>query len=653
MTRLNRADQAVSVLIGEQGTGKTELAAAYARAKLAGGWRLVAWVNAGDTGSLLGGLAAVADAAGLSDGSVRDAADAGRAVRRWLEADGDRRLLVFDNAEDPEALRPFVPASGAARVLITSTEPSAADLGTTVRTAVFTADEALAVLAGRTDLSTDTAASAVAAELGYLPLALATAAAVIAGRRLGHGAYLKRLRALSVREHLTRREGQPRPPGVAEAMLLALDEARASGQAGVCAGVIEMVAVLSATGVRRDLLHVAGQAGVLASSRQRVGTDLVDAAVEQLSDLSLLTVSLDGQTVIMHDLVQQVVHQELERQERLTLVCRAAASVLEACAETLTGSQDRCSVRDFPQQVMALLDNTPLSVADADAELARGFFRLRFLALYHLIELGDSAQAIAVGKPLAAELEWVLGPDHPDTLNALNSLAAAYLVAGRAAEAVALFEQTLAGRERQLGSDHPDTLNSQNNLATAYQGTGRVAEAVPLFEQTLAARERLLGVNHRNTVNTRGSLAAAYRDAGRTVEAIPLFEQTLAARERLLGPDHPDTLRSRNNLANAYRETGRVAEAVPVVEQILASRERLLGADHPRTLGSRNNLAIAYRDVGRTAEAIALFERNLGVCERLLGADHPRTLSTRDSLAACQEAVRAGQAATGKVSEQA
>ncbi len=652
MTRLNRADHAVSVLIGDQGTGKTELAAAYARAKLAGGWRLVAWVNAGDTGSLLGDLAAVADAAGLSDASVRDAADAGRAVRRWLEADGDRRLLVFDNAGDPDALRPFIPASGVARVLITSTEPSLADLGTSVRTAVFTADEALAVLSGRTDLSDDTAASAVAAELGYLPLALATAAGVIAGRRLGHEAYLERLRALSAGEHPARGEGQPGPSGVAEAVLLALDEARASGQAGVCAGVTEMIAVLSAAGVRRDLLHVAGQAGALAS-RQRVGTDVVDAAVERLSDLSLVTVSLDGRTVVMHDLVRQVVRETLERQERLTAVCRAAAAVLEAHAGTLAGSQDRRSVRDFPRQVMALLDNTPLSVAEADAELARAFFRLRFLALYHLIELGDSAQAIAVGKPLAADLEWVLGPDHPDTLNALNSLAAAYLAAGRAAEAVALFEQTLAGRERLLGADHPDTLNSRNNLATAYQGTGRVAEAVPLFEQTLAARQRLLGVNHRNTVNTRGSLAAAYRDAGRTVEAIPLFEQTLAARERLLGLDHPDTLRSRNNLANAYRETGRIPEAIPVVEQILASRERLLGADHPRTLGARNNLAIAYRDVGRIAEAVELFERNLAVCERLLGADHPRTLSTRDSLAACRDAVRAAKAAAGEVSEQA
>jgi tetratricopeptide (TPR) repeat protein len=650
LAELDRAGASVSVVhaaAGLPGVGTTQLAAAYARAKLAAGWRLVAWVNAEDTGSLQAGLAAVADAAGLADdGSGREAADAGQLLRHHLEADGERCLVVFDDAEDPDALLPFLPAGGAARVLITSTRPSAANLGPSVPVDVFSPDEASAFLAGRTGLNDEPGAAAVAAELAHVPLLLAQAAGVICAEHLEYGAYLERLRALPVGEYLSREDRQAYPRRAAEAVLLSLESVLATDQSGMCTRAMQIIAVLSSAGVQRDLLHAAGQAGVLAYGRHRVAAALVDRALTQLAERSLLDVSLDGQTIIAHRLVTRVVRDGLARRNWLAAVCRAAAAVLEARALALAASHNRSVVRAIPEQVTALIAHTARSGGEADKELARVLLRLRFLALYHLIELGDSASAaVSVGEPLIADLEWVMGPDHPDTLNARNSLAAAYQAAGRVAEAIPLFEQTLIGRERQLGPDHPDTLTSRNNLANAYQDAGRVAEAIPLHEQTLAACERLLGADDPSTLTSQGNLASAYQDAGRLDEAIPLFEQTLAARSRVLGADHPDTRTSRNNLANAYREAGRSAEAIPLVEQILAARERLLGADHPKTLAVRNNLASAYRDAGRSAEAILLFEQTLAARQRLLGADHPSTLASRNNLAnAYLDAGRASEA---------
>ncbi len=605
LAELERVDQGVQLLTGTLGAGSTQLAAAYARAKLAAGWRLVAWVNAENTGNLLAGLAAVADTVGLSvGGSRRDAADAGRIVRHWLETEGDNCLLVFDDAENPDVLREFVPV-GAARVLITSTRQLPVNLQTSVSVDVFSADEALTFLAGPTGLDDAGKAAAVAAELGHLPLALAQAAAVIAGHRLAYGAYLDRLRTLPVQEHLTRQEeGQAYPDGVAGAVLLSLQAVWAADRAGVSTRMLEIMAVLSAAGVRRELLHIAGQAGVLASGGHRVPAAQVDRALEWLSHRSLLSVSLDGQTIILHRLVAQVVRDWLARRERLAAVCRVAASVLEARAITLGRSQDRPAVRDVPQQVKALLENTAGLAGEADKELARILLRLRFVALYHLIELGDSTpQAIAVGEPLTADLERLRGPDHPDTLNSRNSLAAAYLAAGRVADAIPLFEQILAGRERLLGPDHSDTLTSRNNLASAYQDADRAAEAIPLFEQTLAARERLLGVGHPRTLSSRSNLAAAYRAGGRFAEALSLLEQTLADRERVLGPEHPDTRSSRKNLATAHQGGGQAAAAIPLFEPTSSGWPRIiLRPEHPDTQPSRKNLANAYWDGGRVAE---------------------------------------------------
>jgi len=605
LDRAGQGEPVVLVLTGMPGVGKTQLAAAYARARVAAGWRLVAWVSAENTGNLLDGLAAVADGLGLSGGgSGGGAIDPGPLVRRWLEADGENCLLAFDGAGDLDALRPFVPAGGAARVLITGPREPAPGLGAVVPVKVFTAEEALALLDGRTGLADEAGAVAVAAELGHLPLALDQVAAVMTGQSMDYGAYLGRLRALSAEENPAEGEEQSYPSGAAQAVRLSVEALRAADLTGVGMGALEAVAVLSAAGVRRELLHAAGQARALGAGRHRVAAEAVDQALAQLAERALLTPSIDGRAVIVHPLVAQVIRAELARTGRLSAVCEAVASVLHARAEAVAGPQDRAAVRDISRQVTALLASAG-PAARAGERLASVMLRLRFWALYRLIELGDSTpQAIEIGEPLTADLELALGPDHPDTLTARNSLAAVYQAAGRPAEAIPLFEQTLVSLERLLGPDDADTITAQNNLAAAYQDVGQLAEAILMFRLTLAARERVLGAHHCDTAASRNNLASAYRAAGRVAEAIPLVQQILAARERQLGPDDSSTLAARNNLAAAYRAAGRPAEAVPLFEQNLAACERLLGADHPRTVASRHNLTRARQEAGQAVGTI-------------------------------------------------
>ena len=548
LTRLNRAYEGSSavVLTGAQGAGKTQLAAAYARARLAGGWRLVAWVSARDNESLLAGLAAVAEAASLPDGgSGPGRVDPGQAVRRWLEADGSRCLLVFDDVADPGLLEPFVPATGATRVLIAMAGEAVAELGETVPVEVFSAEEALALLGGRTGLADDAGASAVAAGLGYLPLALDQAAAVIAGRHLGYATYLAELQALSAGDDLTGEQDgpdRPYPPGAAEAVLLSLEAARVADPLGVCAGLLETMAVLSPAPVRRDLLCAAGQAGTLLGRGRRVAASMVDQALERLNEQSLLGLGVDGQAITVHGLVARVVRGGLARRGRLATACEVAAAALEASAGALGTSPDHAAVRELLGQVTALLANAAPSAQDAGEELTGMLTPLRFLALDYLAELAD-----------------------------------AYHAAGRVVEAIPLLQRSLADQEQLFGADHSRTLATRNNLASAYRVVGQAAEAIPLFEENAAACERLLGADHPKTVASRHKLTLTRHEAEQAAvplsAAIPLLDdpspEPAPAPEPEPEPGTPEDISEPEPPAAAVAEAPPYEEppAVPVTER--------------------------------------------------------------------------------------
>ena len=95
---------------------------------------------------------------------------------------------------------------------------------------------------------------------------------------------------------------------------------RAADQTGMCTRVLAMMSVLSAAGVRRELLYVAGQAGVLATGapgRRRPGGPGAGVA----GGRSLLTISLDGQTVMLHRLMARMIRDGLSAGGGWAAVC--------------------------------------------------------------------------------------------------------------------------------------------------------------------------------------------------------------------------------------------------------------------------------------------------------------------------------------------
>ena len=83
---------------------------------------------------------------------------------------------------------------------------------------------------------------------------------------------------------------------------------------------MDLLAVLSAAGVRRSLVHAAGLAGLPGREGPvpALAAEVVDRVLARLAGASLLTFSVDGSAVTAHRLVMRVIRENLAAGDALT-----------------------------------------------------------------------------------------------------------------------------------------------------------------------------------------------------------------------------------------------------------------------------------------------------------------------------------------------
>ncbi|KAJ6533760.1 P-loop containing nucleoside triphosphate hydrolase protein [Mycena vulgaris] len=257
-------------------------------------------------------------------------------------------------------------------------------------------------------------------------------------------------------------------------------------------------------------------------------------------------------------------------------------------------------------------------------------FRSDYRRLYFNAERPKNAEQLDLA--VLEHRRSVLGEDHPDTLQAMGSLASTYHRQHRYKEAEELEAVVLEKQTKFLGKDHPDTLHTMGNLASTYDGLGKLHEAEQLEFVVLNQWRKLLGDDHPNTIWTMGTLASTYHNLGKFQEAEELQVVVLDKQRKLLADDHPDTLRTMGRLAFTYQNMGKLWEAEKLQVVVLEKGKHILGEEHPHTLSIMGSLASTYHTQGKLQEAEELWAELLDRQKALLGADHPDTLHTADHL---------------------
>lgn len=663
------AADAGAELLGEfGGTGKTQAAVALVHAlREARALDLMVWVHAASRDAVITAYAqTILEVRGPRQGEAPEAAAS--AFLAWL-AETDRDwLVVFDDLTEPGVLAGLWPGGPRGRVLVTAPRAGAlthADSPRIVEVGAFSRREALAQLSARLHADPGQLAGAVelADELGFLPIALGQAGAMMAETGLSCGQYLAELRR-------QRRPADAPPPAVASTWSLAAELAGEMPPTGLARPALAMAAMLDPNGIPGAVLISRAACAYLSRS---LGAGPVEeaearAAMYNLARAGLVTIDATSpaRTVRIHALVQAMVLQRLAAAEFDEAARAAADALLEAWPRRDAPPSFEQALRDCTARLRQRaglllwapechpvllragqsLESGALTGPAADYWHSMLGASQQFLGAGHsqtilardrlaraYEEAGRPGDAIALHEHALAERERALSAGHPDTLATRASLARAYRAAGRSQDAIRLGERTLSDAEHAMGSRHPDTLTARNDLAETYLGAGRTNEAISAFQHTLAGREQVLGPEHPATVAARASLAHAYRAAGRPGDALPLYQRALADGERAHGPEHPDTIAARAGLAAAYRAAGRLKDAIPVYLRTLADRSRVLGPEHADTIATRASLADVYCATNRFKEAIPLYEQALADRERALGPEHPATIATRGNLA--------------------
>ncbi|MCM2390725.1 tetratricopeptide repeat protein [Streptomyces albipurpureus] len=642
------------VLTGTGGVGKTQLAADYARTAWDdGSLDVLVWVTASARSSVISGYAQAA--VELCQVSPEDPERAARTFLAWLTpkagATPCRWLIVLDDVADPDDLRGlWPPASGHGRILITTRRRDAALTGDgrrLIEVGLFTEPEALAYLTASLAAHGRHASvgqlAALAADLGYLPLALAQAAAYL----IDSGDDIPTYRALLADRATGLADTAPdvlpdeQVIPLAVAWSLSLERADRLRPPGLARPMLHLVALLDPHGIPEAVLTSEPVLTHLAQHRTRTGRGSTGApapvsardavrALRALYRLSLIDHAPDvaHQTVRVHQLIQRATLDTLSSAQHHQLARTAADAILGAWPDI---ERDTALAQALRANTNALTSHSEDALYRPDAH------EVLFRTGTSLGEAGQVADAIVYWRRLLGTADSAWGPDHPGTLRARGRLLRWQAAAGDRAGAATAYAALLQDMTRVLGATHPDTLRTCGALVwwQGWAGDHRgAAEASAALLQDMIA---VLGPDHPDTLRTRATLAWWRGQTGDPAGAAATYAEVLAGRLRMVGADHPDTLRTRSYLAWWQGRAADPAGSAEASAALLQDMIRVLGPDHPDTLRTRNNLHFMQGVAGDIDGAVNGFEQLLPDMARVLGTDHPDTVASQRNWAWLQQ----------------
>ena len=106
------------------------------------------------------------------------------------------------------------------------------------------------------------------------------------------------------------------------------------------------------------------------------------------------------------------------------------------------------------------------------------------------------------------------------------------------------YQRALEGKEKALGKDHPSTLSTVNNMAVVFHSMGEYGKALEGYQRALEGKEKALGKDHTSSLDTVYNLAHLYvqRDhEGDLLNAADGYQRVFDGYTKIFGSGHSKT----------------------------------------------------------------------------------------------------------------
>ncbi|MDX3517389.1 FxSxx-COOH system tetratricopeptide repeat protein [Streptomyces scabiei] len=576
-------------LFGLGGVGKTQLALEYVHRFMAD-YDVVWWISAEHVDNVVDSLALLGSHIGAPGGE--DMALASQEAVQMLArgVPTTRWLLVFDNADDPRLLSPFLPLGGGGHIIVTSRNQSWADHGVSLTVDVFLRQESVEHLSLRAPGLSVEEADQVAEAVGDLPLAVEQAGAWLAETATPVEDYL---RALGEQTTHVLDLNQPTdyPMTVAATWNISISLLTERSPASV--RLLQLCAYMAPEPISSRLIYSKEMRDELRKVDPALQENLMlGQVIREIARLALAKVDRAGKSVQIHRLVQAVIRSQLTAEEQ-----RRTRHVVHTI---LAGARpDEDEPTDDPTTWPPFEDIwphlRPSDIRDCTDIEPR---RLLIDRTRYLWKRGAFADAQRLAEDLLRHWEGTLGANDRQYLYLRGQLANVLRSQGRFVEAKAINEDLVERQRHVLGPSDAHTYITTSSLASDYAALGEYRDAVELARGAHHGFSEIFHESHPRTLNAANNLALALRMVGRYDEARDIDQDTHDRRKEVLGPHHPYTLSSATSLGRDLREVGRYTDSVALLAEAYEAHKRELGKNFPGTLSCAKSLAVSLRRAG-------------------------------------------------------